>query len=81
MSTNATSKQREAEPTQQNLKENSASMPVSPKLSRKEKLLKDLDKDNNAKDEYGITRKLRVAINKKYEVIEVIGNGSYGCVS
>ena len=33
------------------------------------------------KDEYGITKKLRVAINKKYEVVEVIGNGSYGCVS
>ena len=33
------------------------------------------------KDEFGITRKLRVAINRKYEVIEVVGNGSYGCVS
>ena len=39
-----------------------------------------LEKDD-VKDEYGITKKLRVAINKKYEVIEVIGNGSYGCVS
>ena len=55
-------------------------MPVSPKLSRKEKLIKSLEKDD-AKDEYGITRKLRSAINKKYEVIEVVGNGSYGCVS
>ena len=54
-------------------------MPVSPKVSRKEKLMKNLEKDE--KDEYGITKKLRVAINKKYEVIEVIGNGSYGCVS
>ena len=55
-------------------------MPVSPKVSRKEKLMKNLEKDD-VKDEYGITKKLRVAINKKYEVIEVIGNGSYGCVS
>ena len=30
------------------------------------------------KDEFGITRKLRNAINSKYEVIEVVGNGSYG---
>ena len=33
------------------------------------------------KDDFGITKKLRVAIDKKYEVIELVGNGSYGCVS
>jgi serine/threonine protein kinase len=38
-------------------------------------------KDDNGKDEFGITGKLRNAINKRYEVIEVVGNGSYGCVS
>ena len=49
-------------------------------MSRKEKLMKNFEKDD-VKDEYGITKKLRTAINKKYEVVEVIGNGSYGCVS
>jgi serine/threonine protein kinase len=38
-------------------------------------------KDDSAKDQFGITNKLRSAINKKYEVVELIGNGSYGCVS
>ena len=42
--------------------------------------MKNLEKVDE-KDEYGITKKLRLAINKKYEVVEVIGNGSYGCVS
>lgn len=37
--------------------------------------------DDNAKDEFGITNKLSYAINQKYEVLELIGNGSYGCVS
>lgn len=37
--------------------------------------------DPNAKDEFGITNKLSSAINRKYEVLELIGNGSYGCVS
>ena len=50
-------------------------MPTSPKISRKEKLMKNLEKVDE-KDEYGITKKLRLAINKKYEVVEVIGNGS-----
>jgi hypothetical protein len=38
-------------------------------------------KDDSAKDEFGITHKLSAAINQKYEVLELIGNGSYGCVS
>tara|TARA_B110000285_G_C15121405_1_gene617390 strand:- start:1538 stop:1666 length:129 start_codon:yes stop_codon:yes gene_type:complete len=38
-------------------------------------------RDESAKDEFGITHKLSSAINQKYEVLELIGNGSYGCVS
>ena len=74
VSTNATSKIREIEP-QQIHKEDINSMPVSPKMT---KTRFNKDKDGDSKDEFGITRKLRVAINKKYEVIEIIGNGSYG---
>ena len=36
--------------------------------------------DENGKDEFGITNKLSRQINLKYEVEEIIGNGSYGCV-
>ena len=50
-------------------------MPVSPKIM-KTRFTK--DKNGEDKDEFGITRKLRSAINKKYEVVEIIGNGSYG---
>jgi serine/threonine protein kinase len=33
-----------------------------------------------AKDSYGIMKKLNIAISKKYEVVEMVGNGSYGTV-
>ena len=33
-----------------------------------------------AKDQYGIMLKLNREISKKYEVIEMVGNGSYGTV-
>ena len=33
------------------------------------------------KDEYGATKALREAINQKYQIVEIIGQGSYGCVS
>jgi hypothetical protein len=37
--------------------------------------------DNDAKDDFGISNRLSLAIKRKYTVIEVIGNGSYGTVS
>ena len=37
--------------------------------------------DGTIKDEYGIMKKLKSEIEKKYEVISLIGKGSYGCVS
>lgn len=33
-----------------------------------------------AKDQYGVMNKLKIAIQKKYEIIEMVGNGSYGTV-
>ena len=32
-------------------------------------------------DEYGATKALRKAINEKYQIVEILGKGSYGCVS
>jgi len=37
--------------------------------------------DPNEKDKYGATRSLRHQILKKYQILEVLGKGSYGCVS
>lgn len=37
--------------------------------------------DEDARDEFGISNRLNIAIKKKYTVSEVIGNGSYGTVS
>ena len=36
--------------------------------------------DMEAKDQFGIMNKLKNAIQKKYEIIEMVGNGSYGTV-
>jgi serine/threonine protein kinase len=33
------------------------------------------------KDQFEMIKSLRRAIHKKYKIIEVIGKGSYGCVS
>ena len=38
-------------------------------------------KSEDTKDEYGSTKALRDAINQKYDLIELIGEGSYGTVS
>jgi|APSaa5957512535_1039671.scaffolds.fasta_scaffold36009_3 hypothetical protein len=64
---------RDNEPIQ---KEDYNSVPVSPKYRTRMSKEKE-----DTKDEFGITKKLRMAINKKYEVVEIIGNGSYGQVS
>lgn len=59
----------------------------SPKMKMKSNHLKlaaeatKTDKDGNEKDEFGIIKKLRNAITKRYEIVELIGNGSYGVVS
>jgi hypothetical protein len=37
--------------------------------------------DPNKKDKYGTTKALRTAINRQYEFEEILGKGSYGCVS
>ena len=37
--------------------------------------------DGETKDEYGIMKKLRTEISKKYDITSLIGKGSYGCVS
>lgn len=34
-----------------------------------------------AKDEFLMTKAMRTAISKKYKIVQVIGKGSYGCVS
>ena len=42
----------------------------------------DESKDEEApRDKFGATPALRQQIDKKYEMVEVIGKGSYGCVS
>jgi hypothetical protein len=40
-----------------------------------------IKKVENARDEFGATPSLRAQIDLKYEFNEVIGKGSYGCVS
>ena len=42
---------------------------------------KNITKNTDSHDEYGISNRLRMAIDKKYEIIELIGNGSYGYVT
>ena len=37
--------------------------------------------DPTKKDKFGTTKALRIAISRQYEIIEVLGKGSYGCVS
>ena len=37
--------------------------------------------DEESKDEFGIMKKLKTEIVKKYELVSLIGKGSYGCVS
>ena len=37
--------------------------------------------DPNVKDKFGCTKALRYAITRQYEIIEILGKGSYGCVS
>jgi len=37
--------------------------------------------DPKMKDKYGATKALRLAIGRQYEITEVLGKGSYGCVS
>jgi len=46
----------------------------------------DSDKDNNKKDvkekdQFEMIKSLRKTIHRRYKIIEVIGKGSYGCVS
>jgi hypothetical protein len=52
-----------------------------PEVKIKNQIKMKKPRDESAKDEFGITHKLSSAINQKYEVLELIGNGSYGCVS
>ena len=37
--------------------------------------------DPDEKDKFGATRALRHQIVKKYKILEILGKGSYGCVS
>lgn len=41
----------------------------------------DIFEDPSKKDKFGTTKALRAAISRQYEIIEVLGKGSYGCVS
>jgi serine/threonine protein kinase len=43
--------------------------------------IEEIDDDPKQKDQFGATKALRYAINRHYEIIEVLGKGSYGCVS
>ena len=43
--------------------------------------VKEKEVNLDLKDRCGATKALREAIDKKYTLIEVIGKGSYGCVS
>ena len=40
-----------------------------------------IDFKNLQKDEYGMSKQFFKQVNKKYEMIEVLGKGSYGQVS
>lgn len=42
--------------------------------------INDSSSDLEAKDSFGIMHKLKIAITRKYEIIEMVGNGSYGTV-
>lgn len=37
--------------------------------------------DPNEKDKFGATKALRQQIQQKYQILDVLGKGSYGCVS
>ena len=50
------------------------------KLSSNQNVVSDLSNPTD-KDEFGIIHKLKSVINSKYQVLEVIGIGSYGTVS
>lgn len=39
------------------------------------------EEDPNKKDKFGATPRLRNLIDQKYELVSVLGKGSYGCVS
>ena len=41
----------------------------------------DSKQEEEPRDKFGTTKALRDAIELKYEMVEVIGKGSYGCVS
>jgi hypothetical protein len=43
--------------------------------------VEDIIEDPTKKDKFGTTKALRIAISRQYEIIEVLGKGSYGCVS
>ena len=75
-STNVTTKKVESELRVTDLEAKVASSVKINNQTKPKKL-----KIDSTKDEFGITTKLSSAINQKYEVLELIGNGSYGCVS
>ena len=76
--------QKEDRDKRPNSKAKISSMPQSlhhsPRAVKKKSTKQTIATDD-IKDEFGITAKLRRAIYKKYDVIELVGNGSYGCVS
>jgi serine/threonine protein kinase len=39
------------------------------------------DPEPEAKDEFHMTKSMRIAISQKFKIIQLIGKGSYGCVS
>ena len=43
--------------------------------------MKEVRKKELKKDKYGMMPNMRKAIEEKYEILQVIGKGSYGCVS
>lgn len=55
---------------------------VAENTEEEEELDSDKDKkDVFEKDQFDMIKSLRKTIHKRYKIIEVIGKGSYGCVS
>ena len=57
---------------------------VAENTEEEEELDSDKDKDKKdvfEKDQFDMIKSLRKTIHKRYKIIEVIGKGSYGCVS
>jgi len=54
--------------------------PISPEIKKEDNGPVETE-DPLSKDEFLMTKAMRTAISQKYKIVQVIGKGSYGCVS